>query len=225
MSFKQEERKAKQYVREELAQNIVDLSLEEQIEYAKDEFEQIIANEQKNIEIMEVQLPMIGKYAALQQKLTHLYLSGNYTQCQIAKILRVTPGTISRWLRLPQIKQAIEVYQQEEDAIINGSLKALRMKAINKASELMDDDNSMVASIMVRDVLDRTGHKATEKKEVNVNLTYEQRLQMIMNDSKEEEKSVNNVVDNVDYSVRSNDDLINGDGSNDQNNTEGDVSK
>jgi predicted transcriptional regulator len=190
------------------------LPLEEQIEYAKDEFEEIMATEQKELDLTKTQIPLISRYSALKNKLVHLFLSGQYTQSQIARILNVSPSAVYNWLSSPEVKKAIEAYQQEEDVIINSSLKALRSKAIQKASELMDADNEMVASIMVRDVLDRTGHKAAEKKQVDINMTYEQRIQMLMNDEKEVDKNI----ENVDYT-------INGESSNEQINTEGDVSK
>ena len=45
----------------------------------------------------------------------------------------------------------------------------------------MEDDNSMVALQAAKDALDRTGHKPTEKKEVQVNMTYEERLNQLIN--------------------------------------------
>jgi transposase-like protein len=197
MTFKKEEKKAKQYVREEmLTITPSDLPLEEQIAVAKKEFDKIIEQEEKNIKREEAEFPMIGQKPALQRRLIHLSLSGNYTQRQIAHMLGIAESTVWKWLREPQVREAIDKYQHEEDMIVNSALKALRMKAIQKASELMDADNEMVQSIMVRDVLDRTGHKAVEKKEVTHNITYEQRIQMLLNGD-DEDKSI----ENVEYSI------------------------
>lgn len=196
MAFKKEEKKAKEYVREEMQSvNPADLPLEEQIALAKTEFDKIIEQEEQDIIKEEIEFPVIGQKPALQRKLVHLYLSGNYTTRQMGQIIGVSHNTIARWLREPQIREAIEKYQQEEDMIVNASLKALRMKAIQKASELLDADNEMVQSIMVRDVLDRTGHKAVEKKEVTHNITYEQRIQMLLNCDDEKE------IENVEYTI------------------------
>lgn len=197
MGYKQQVKKAKKYVREQLESvQPVDLPLEQQIELAEDKFKELIQREENELERIEVEVPQIGRYAALQHKLIHLYLSGNYSQKQIARILCVGEQTVGRWLREPQIREAIDKYQEEENLIVNSSLRALRMKAIEKANELMESENEMVASIMVRDVLDRTGHKAVEKKQVDINMTYEQRIQMLM---QEEELKEN--VENVDYTI------------------------
>jgi transposase len=211
MSFKKQIKKAKEYVREELdSVKAGDISLEEQIALAKTEFDRIIEQEEKDIEKETIELPMIGQKPALQRKLVHMYLSGNYTTRQMGQILGVSNVTIGNWLREPAVREAIAKYQQEEDMIVNASLKALRMKAINKASELLDADNEMVQSIMVRDLLDRTGHKAVEKKEVTHNITYEQRIQMLLNGDDDEK-----TIENVEYT-------IDGKMPNGTNNTEGD---
>jgi transposase-like protein len=197
MAFRKEVKKAKEYVREEMSSiSSSDLSLEESIALAKTEFDKIIEEEELDIAKEEVVFPVIGQKPALQRRLINLYLSGNYTVRQMAQIIGVAHSTICKWLREPQIREAIEKYQQEEDMIVNASLKALRMKAIQKASELLDADNEMVQSIMVRDVLDRTGHKAVEKKEVTHNITYEQRIQMLLNG--DEDKTVENVEYTID---------------------------
>jgi hypothetical protein len=82
-------------------------------------------------------------------------------------------------------------YQSEEDRVINASLKALRFKADEKQAELLDSQNDMVASQVAKDILDRTGHKAVEKKEVSHHFTFEQKLQQILNpDTQIEEKIV-----------------------------------
>jgi transposase-like protein len=198
---RKEERKAKEYVRQTLeAVNPSDSSVEEKLESLEDneQFKMILADTQREMDVEEVQQPLIGHYAPLKRKLIYLYVSGGYTTNQMSRILGVAPQTVRNWLRLEDVKAAIEQYQMEEDAIVSSSLKALRMKAVKTTDELLDSDNDMVRAMVVRDVLDRTGHKAVEKKEVNVNLTYEQRLQMILNGDGES-KDMN--VENVDYSI------------------------
>jgi hypothetical protein len=55
----------------------------------------------------------------------------------------------------------------------------------------------MVQAILIRDILDRTGHKAVEKKQVDVNVTYEERLKKLID---------------ADYTVDSDGDKINTEG-------------
>jgi hypothetical protein len=51
---------------------------------------------------------------------------------------------------------------------------------MNTLGELMDSQNDLVALNAAKDVLDRTGHSATQKQEVNVNVTYEERLRQLI---------------------------------------------
>lgn len=116
----------------------------------------------------------------LKQKFVTMYCSGLYNHKEIAQILEVNRRTITVWLAQDDIKAAIEAYQKEENMVVDTSLKAIRMKAVNKLSELMDSTNDMVSIQATREVLDRTGHMAVHKQEINVNVTYEERLQKLI---------------------------------------------
>jgi hypothetical protein len=138
------------------------------------------------------------RYNLLKRKLVSLFVSGRYTLREMSRILFVSEKTLSLWLREEKVRDAISRYQLEEDAIIQASLRALRVRAITKAGELMDGaENEMVQAILIRDILDRTGHKAVEKKQVDVNVTYEERLKKLID---------------ADYTVDSDGDKINTEG-------------
>lgn len=68
----------------------------------------------------------------------------------------------------------------KEDKIISAQLKALRSKALDKADELLDSKNDMVKAIIIRDILDRTGHKPVEKQEIKIEASYEERLKQLI---------------------------------------------
>jgi transposase len=182
MSFKKEIKKAKEYIREEVdsIENAYMLPVEERIEKAPDEFNALMEKFKDELDQYESENTKFSSNNVLKHKLVHLYVSGRFTNTQIARMIGVHPGTITRWLAQDEIKDMIERYQVQEGIIVDSSLKALRMKAINKMSELMDSDNDLVALQATKDVLDRTGHKAVEKKEIKVEMTYEERIKNIL---------------------------------------------
>jgi DNA-binding MarR family transcriptional regulator len=182
--FKQPEKKAKAYVREELkeVESLPALPIEQQIEVASEEFAQEMAKETDRLNKIDAEGKLLTRFAPLKYKLVHLFITGQYNNTQIARILGVDRQTVAKWLQTKEVKDMIESYQQEEDVIINASLKALRTKAINKYSELMDSDNDMVSYLVARDTLEKTGHKAVEKQQVDINISYEQKLQSLLED-------------------------------------------
>jgi transposase-like protein len=182
MSFKHQERKAKKYVREEVKriESAQLESIETRIEQAEDEFKNLMEQVSDELSIVEKEKQYLNKFPVAKQRLVSLYVSGNYTIAQMARILKVGHATVSRWLREEDIINAVQKYQKEEDLIIGNSLRALRMKAMNTLGELMDSQNDLVALNAAKDVLDRTGHSATQKQEVNVNVTYEERLKQLI---------------------------------------------
>ena len=131
-------------------------------------------------DLINQEIEFTGRNALLKKRLVHLYCSGKYTNRQLAQIFCVTPGTIGAWLRQEDVKEAITQYQSEEDIIVTSMMKALRIRSIERAAELIEGDNEMVSAIMIRDLLDRTGHKPVERKEVAVNMTYEERIQKLV---------------------------------------------
>lgn len=175
--------KAKKYVREEIAkiEQSVTEPLAERIEKAEEEFNVLMERSSTELEIIEKQKRYLGKYPIAKQRLVSLYVTGDYTNKQLGKILKVSPSTIHAWLHDEEVLNAIQQYQREDDIIISNSLKALRMKALNTMNELMDSQNDLVALNAAKDVLDRTGHGAVQKQQVEVNLTYEERLQQLLN--------------------------------------------
>ena len=56
----------------------------------------------------------------------------------------------------------------KEVTIVDQNIKAMREKALKTINELMDSDDDKVRYQASKDVLDRTGHLATMKKEVTI---------------------------------------------------------
>lgn len=207
--FNEERKKAKQYIREHVALATTDLSEESPFD-EKALARQVVKESKKIMQIEEKQKSLISRKPVLKQRLVHLYVSGYYSTREIARILRIAPATVVNWLKDPEIAEMIKNYQEEEKSIVDGALKSLRIKAVETFAELLDDDNSMVRFNVGKDLLDRTGHAAEQKKTINVNTTYEQKITNILENAHIEE---------VPYIEIDEEDTIDGDN---DNNSEGD---
>lgn len=126
----------------------------------------------------------ITKLDPKQQRFIHLFLTGQYTNSKLAKLLDVHPNTIGNWLRKPEIQQLIKEHQQTEHIVVTTALKGLTMPAVQKLSELVNSPIDGVALQAVKDVLDRGGHKSKQeiKKEVTVK-TFEQKMEELIEDT------------------------------------------
>lgn len=132
----------------------------------------VLAPEPEDLQDSELRL-----LKPVQQRFVHLYLSGGYKLKDIAQLLNVAPATLSVWLRNPDIKDIIDNIQQDEDGIVRQMLKATRLKAMQKMSDLIDSPVDGIAWQAAKDILDRTGHKPTVKQEINVEVkTFEEQI-------------------------------------------------
>lgn len=150
--------------------------LDEDDEYYK----MFIKKAEKELAEHNKKVKLINEFDVLKQKFITMFCSGLYTKRQIADILKVQLKTINEWLCQEDVIQAIEDYQMKEDKIISAQLKALRSKALDKADELLDSKNDMVKAIIIRDILDRTGHKPVDKQEIKIEASYEERLKQLI---------------------------------------------
>lgn len=118
-----------------------------------------------------------------QQRFIQLYMTGNYTIAKIASLIEIHPNTASRWLKKPEIKDALAEAQQEIHQQVGYQIKSMTVKATQRLSDLMDSPIDGVALQAVKDVLDRGGHKA--KNEIKVDktiVTVEQKMKDLMKD-------------------------------------------
>ena len=122
----------------------------------------------------------VSKKKVVKNRLAQLYVTGVYSNRQIADILCVSTNTVSRLLRDEEVRQAIEVYQNSEKELIDAKLKSLRERATDTMSDLLNSDDDSVRLQTAKAILDKTGHG--DKKEINnnVNITYEERLQSLI---------------------------------------------
>ncbi len=103
------------------------------------------------------------------QRFVHLYLTGAYTNKELAGLMDVHINTIYTWINREDVQMVITDMQKKEHEAVEIRLKSLRAKALEKMNDLMDSPIDGVAFQACKDVLDRTGHKA--KNEVKVEKT------------------------------------------------------
>ena len=117
-----------------------------------------------------------------KQRFCHLYLAGSYRLSDISMILKVTPATLRKWLKEGELADYIRDYQEQEDEIMQQSLKALRYTAVKTVNDLMlNADQDSVKLSAAKDVLDRTGHKPATTQNIHIDVkTFEEKLTDLM---------------------------------------------
>lgn len=144
------------------------------------EFNRVLKESKTLARTQNREIKKISSKTILKQRLAQLYCLGNYSEKDIASILMVSVSTIRKMLKDGEVMDMITEYQAEEKQIIDSKLKALSNKATDALFELLDSDEDSVRLQAVKDVLDRTGHKADNNSNINVNISYEQQLQNLI---------------------------------------------
>lgn len=122
----------------------------------------------------------VSKKKVMRNRLAQLYVTGMYNNRQIADILCVSTNTIYKMLREKDVIELIEEYQNEEKPLIDAKLKALREKATDTLFDLLDSDEDNVKLQTAKTILDKTGHGDKKEQTTNVNISYEERLNSVI---------------------------------------------
>jgi hypothetical protein len=109
-----------------------------------------------------------------------MYLTGMYQTPKLAQLLEVHPNTIFNWLKNPTVAQVIADMQASTTDVVTTQLKALTLKAVNKLNTLVDSPIDGVALQAVKDILDRSGHKAKQEIKVEKTVTYEEKMKNLI---------------------------------------------
>jgi DNA-binding transcriptional regulator YiaG len=126
-------------------------------------------------EVMEAMSPV-------KNRLVLMYLTGQYSQKQMAHVLGVSEMTVRNWLFSDAVQFVIAEIQKREFNYIDSKLKSLREKATSTLFDLMDSEIDQVRFSASKDILDRTGHKAVQNIKVDKTvLTLEQQLKQAAN--------------------------------------------
>lgn len=125
-----------------------------------------------------------------QQRFVQMYLTGAYTNKEIASLLDIHINTLYAWLRRDDVKEVINEMQAIEAETVDTYLKSMTNKAVQRLNDLMDSPMDAIALQAVRDVLDRTGHKAKQEIKIDKTVrTIEQQFSDL----------ANNLIDDVDF--------------------------
>lgn len=109
-----------------------------------------------------------------------MYLTGQYTQKKLGQVIGVSENTIRTWLLDSNVQTVIKDLQQREFTVIDSQLKALRYKAIDTMTGLLESDMDNVRFQAAKDILDRGGHKPSQNIKVDKTVTtMEQQLQSL----------------------------------------------
>lgn len=126
----------------------------------------------------------ITKLSPKLQRFVHLYMTGSYTHQKLSQLLEVHPNTITSWLKRDDVQMIISDMQKTTHQIVGVQIKALSSKAANRLSELMDSPIDGVALQAVKDVLDRSNHKAAQKIQVDKRVvTFEEKLSRLIDET------------------------------------------
>lgn len=121
------------------------------------------------VEELDPTTEALANLTAKQQRFIHLYLTGQYTVQKLAQLLEVHPNTLFNWLKRTDVKDIIADMQTTTHDMVSIQLKNLTMAATDKLSKLINSPIDGVALQAVKDILDRSGHKA--KQEIKVDKT------------------------------------------------------
>ena len=149
-------------------------------EIGKKEFNRVLKESKTLAKQQGKEIKKISSKEILKQRLVQLYCLGHYSEKDIASIMMVSVSTIRRMLKDEAVIGMIADYQDEEKKVIDSRIKALRNKATETMFELLDSDDDSIRLQVSKDILDRSGHKADNNTNVNVNISYEQQLQNLV---------------------------------------------
>ncbi len=143
-------------------------------------------------------IELVDSLTPAKTRMIMLYLTGQYTQKKIAQIVGVSSNTIAAWLMDESVQYIIKEIQAREFVKINSDLNALKHKAIETLTALLDSDMDTVRYQAAKDILDRGGHKAEQSIKVNKTVTTrEEQLASLMNSTISDDE----VIDIDDYDI------------------------
>lgn len=152
---------------------------EQSVKLGTNELSRVLKDSKKITKKLTKEYNRIANKPLLKQRLAQLYVSGFYNNRQIASILMVSEATVKKLLKDDEVLDVVLTYQDEEKKLIDSRIKSLRSKATETMDELLDSTDDSIRLQVAKDILDRTGHKEKEQKDININVSYEQQLQQL----------------------------------------------
>lgn len=98
-----------------------------------------------------------------QLKCIELMVSGENTQKEISKALKVSEVTICNWKKNAE-------FMDEYNSALKDSIREVAAKAFKTQVKLLSAQSEMVRYMAAKDILDRAGFKPTDKVDINGNV-------------------------------------------------------
>lgn len=105
-----------------------------------------------------------------------LMCTGAFSKKQIIATLNITPQIYNKLLNNPEVKAYMEQYSPEVKRLSENRMNLLTPKALDVLEDSLNSADEKLRVDVAKDLLNRTGLKAKEEKNVNINHSYEQTL-------------------------------------------------
>lgn len=102
--------------------------------------------------------------------------SGMMKKDEIMKLLYISSSTYERLYKLDVVQDFLSKYTKENEKIMKNKMALMSNKALDKMGELLEKGDQKTQFAVAKDLLDRAGLKPTDKKDVNVSVSYEQNM-------------------------------------------------
>lgn len=123
-----------------------------------------------------------------QQRFVNLYVTGQYKNVELARLLDISTTTINNWLNIKEVQTLITEYQAQEHENTKKKLNSLTDSAVNTMMDLLSSPVEAVRLQASKDILDRTGFKQATKMEVKKEVfNYEASLSQLLDIVDEED--------------------------------------
>lgn len=123
-----------------------------------------------------------------QQRFVNLYVTGQYKNVELARLLDISTTTINNWLNIKEVQTLITEYQAQEHENTKKKLNSLTDSAVNTMMDLLGSPVEAVRLQASKDILDRTGFKQATKMEVKKEVfNYEASLSQLLDIVDEED--------------------------------------
>lgn len=114
---------------------------------------------------------ILSKLTPAKLQVVSLYLTGNYTKKRIASIVGIAEGTVRNWLLNSDVQAVITELQKRELTLVQANLNSLRNKAVETMEDLLNSNMDNVRFSAAKDILDRSGLKASQEVKVHKTVT------------------------------------------------------
>lgn len=105
-----------------------------------------------------------------------LVCTGAFSKKEIVKLLNIDYPTYNRLIKNKEVVKYMEQYSVEVRKVTENRLNLISPKALDVLEESLNSDDEKIRIDSAKDILNRTGFKPKEEKNINVNHSYEQTL-------------------------------------------------